>query len=466
MPDRRRPRGPSLFEGLVFAPDRDRIPGARPVVSFAPDDDADFLRELDATARARFELSRRGVPHGSWAELDLARLGIPARQPRADAATLRRRWNEARPLVLPGIATEVGRDGGAITAAFARFEALADEGALHAWIRSREAALPEGTTILNRRARLADPERDIEKVELTWQGLGSREVRDLWIKSAWLSTHADDASLRLRFSFGREVEDDASRDDFRHRLVAELANALLSEARELAAHLELAHEIETAVGEESFFTQHIAYWNGPEGGASFHHDAFDESPTGGQLGVCFVQLAGRTAWLALSIADLAERAREFVENLRAGALPWLRDQLFPRPVDFERVVERAGDERALLRELALPGCGSLAKLVNRGPEFTSFLADGGHALVLEPGDALLLPNRGLARTAMHSVFCASEEPTYALSMAIRSARPRPEPELEAWEAEAHGFVAPPPPAIESRAELRRLRRESKRRSRN
>jgi hypothetical protein len=70
-------------------------------------------------------------------------------------------------------------------------------------------------------------------------------------------------------------------------------------------------------------------------------------------------------------------------------------------------------------ELALPGCGRLAALVNRGPEFTGFLADAGHAAVLEAGDAILLPNHGYARTAMHSVFCAGERTGLGLSLALR-----------------------------------------------
>ena len=51
---------------------------------------------------------------------------------------------------------------------------------------------------------------------------------------------------------------------------------------------------------------------------------------------------------------------------------------------------------------------------------TGLLADAGHACVLEPGDAILLPNHGYARTAMHSVFCASEETTYGISLAVRA----------------------------------------------
>jgi hypothetical protein len=164
----------------------------------------------------------------------------------------------------------------------------------------------------------------------------------------------------------------------------------------------------------------------------FHHDAFDEDAGGGQLGVLFLQLSGSTAWLALSIEDLAERVRELVLAIEdEGALDWLPAQLYGRRDardggGFGAVARLARDRVALVRELGLPGLGRLGPLVNRGPEVTGFLADGGHALVLEPGDALLLPNHGLARTAMHSVFCASDEVTYALSLALRSQRPPPE----------------------------------------
>ena len=179
------------------------------------------------------------------------------------------------------------------------------------------------------------------------------------------------------------------------------------------------------------FTQHIAYWNSPDGGALFHHDAFaedEEEPSRpGQLGVCFLQLSGRSAWLALSISDLAHRVREFAAHLFEGELPWVGAQVFPDAAAERRLRTVVSDPAALLRELARPGCGLLSPLVNRGPEFTAWLADAGHAAILSPGDAILLPNHGLARTAMHSVFCAGEEVAYGLSTAIRADREPPEP---------------------------------------
>ena len=101
-------------------------------------------------------------------------------------------------------------------------------------------------------------------------------------------------------------------------------------------------------------------------------------------------------------------------------------------------VECARDPQRLLRELGLPGCGRFAGLVNRGPEFTDFLTNAGHAAILEAGDVILLPNYGLARTAMHSVFCADDEPTYAVSAALRQLRPDIRPDLQSSLARGRG----------------------------
>jgi hypothetical protein len=106
----------------------------------------------------------------------------------------------------------------------------------------------------------------------------------------------------------------------------------------------------------------------------------------------------------------------------------VRAQLFDAPKDpvaggWKRLKALLADPDRLRRELSRPGCGVLGPLVERGPEFTSFLADSGHGCVLRAGDAILLPNFGLSRTCMHSVFCAGDEVGYSLSMAMRRAQP-------------------------------------------
>jgi hypothetical protein len=426
----------SLLDSLLGAPDRDHCPGARPVVSISQNDERAYLDDVDACAVEQVTLSRRGAWHGEWAVLDLER--SRRRAPRskalhapADEGAFRQRWYTARPIVLHGAAAELLEGCAAeIADACERHAWLKEPGGLKRWIATRSDALSDRFHASHKSAPFVDPERDLERVffeAAAPPGRSRKRIDDLWVKSGWLSTHEDEDSLRVRVSFGREKDDDASGDLLRHRLVAELAAALLPESALVTANPRLADLVDRLCTERALFTQHIAYWNSPDGGALFHHDAFsaDSDVAGdGQLGVCYLQLTGRTAWLALSSADLAHRIREFAELLAQGELGWVRQQLFGDARAFERFRELARDPAVVQRELALPGCGRFFALVNRGPEFTSFLADAGHAAVLSAGDAILLPNHGLTHTALHSVFCASEETAYSLSLAIRLDRDR------------------------------------------
>jgi hypothetical protein len=414
----------SLLADILSADDREHCPGARPVVSFSDQDEREYLRDVHRHARRTIAISRRGVFHGEWAELDAERI-IPSPND-ASSISFANRWHSARPIVLPGVARDVLRDHADDIQSRDELHArLKESGGLRRWLDERASDLEPRFERRQDRATLYDRERDIER----WlfeshspTGRG-RRIRDLWVKSSWLSSHEADDSLRVRVSFGREERDDASGDLLRHRLVATLAGALFPEAIAIETNPELVRVIGGCVPERLLFTQHIAYWNSPEGGALFHHDAFAEDADSvagvGQVGVCYVQLSGATAWLALSIGDLARRVREFAEAIGDGALPWVRAQLFPNEGSFRRFEELVADQRALLTELGLPGSGKLGALVNRGPEFTSFLADAGHASILDAGDAILLPNHGVDCTAMHSVFSASDETAYSLSLALR-----------------------------------------------
>lgn len=413
-----------IFRAVLDAPDRDRGPGQHPVVSVRPDDDAEYLAAVAARTRSRVVLVRRGIEHGEWAELEEV-TGAPDGLPLD--AVLHQRWHTARPIVLRGLAPPDQELAERIAASRRLFDDLQEDGGLRAFLKARREALAPHFQLGGRPASLTDPERDIERETLAWWAVPgvpeAPRMKDLWVKSAWLSTHEDDRSLRLRISFGREGPDDASRRVRKHRRVAELAEALLPECALLHENEELLARLEAFVGARVFLTQHIAYWNAPEGGALFHHDAFEEEVMGGQRGVVYLQVTGRTAWLALSIEDLARRVVELAEYLEEGELPWVRSALFPHPDSFERFRRLTGSVARVRRELARPGCGWLGRVVGRGPEFTSLLADAGHAVLLEAGDAILLPNHGLANTCMHSVFSADDEPAYALSVAVRELHP-------------------------------------------
>ncbi len=408
-----------LLDELLQAPDRDHCPGVRPVVYVSGQEGPGFARALQAAPHERVVLARRGCFHGEYCVLASA-------GPEPTLARLSGRWLAARPIVLPGIAGALLHSEREELALAGRlpFE-LAEPGGLRRLVEQRLAGAGLGFELLARSQPFEDPERDLERVFVaspppTPRG---RRIQDLWLKSGWLSTYDEERSLRLRVSFGREREDDASEDLLRQRLAARLASAVLPCAAAATAHEPLRSRIEHLIGERALLTQAIGYWNAPEGGTLFHHDAFHEDGRdSGQLGVCYVQLTGATFWLALSTQDLAERVREFIDLLAEGELHWVRSRLAPGAREFEVLARLAADERALERELGLPGCGRLAALVNHGPEFSALLADAGHAALLQPGDAIVLPNHGPALTALHSVFSASEETGYALSLAIRSDR--------------------------------------------
>src|SRR5204863_9856181 len=111
-------------------------------------------------------------------------------------------------------------------------EALCERGGLSDWFAQRASDLEPRFEAHTDRTKLADPERDLERIALHAlppSGAGPR-VRDLWIKSAWLSTHEDERSLRVRVGHGREGADDADADLVRHGLVAELASELFPES--------------------------------------------------------------------------------------------------------------------------------------------------------------------------------------------------------------------------------------------
>jgi len=377
----------------------------------------------------RVSLSRRGVDHGQLAVVDPAGI-VPAPPPAKRRRTLEKeRWGAARPLVLPGaLAAELARepDEHALEDLWRRLSRPAE---LAAWVRS--------ACKKTRRFQLGEPELELEDLErdLARVGVSARragsERDDLWVKSGRLSLHAPDRSLRVRVSFGVEGADDESQDEEGHRLVGELGAALLPGARALARAAEPRATLERLLGTPVLFTQAIGYWNAPEGGARMHHDAFGDphgqvdagTDPSGQLGVAYAQLSGSSAWVALSIADLAERVTEFLGWLEEGDAPWIVEEALGGAAGLAELLLLAGRRRELTAELALPGCGRLGPLVERGSEFTGTLLDAGHACVLRPGDVILLPNHGTARTAMHAVFSGTRRPGFGISSALRSAAP-------------------------------------------
>ncbi|MEO6711606.1 MAG: hypothetical protein ABIP42_18650, partial [Planctomycetota bacterium] len=316
-------------------------------------------------------------------------------------------------IVLPGWAGELviaERDAIASWSRVARN--LRNPGTLKKFLASRL-----GRDGLEEATRLEDPERDLEKHFARDGGTGER----LWVKSATLTSPTTNRSGRVRFSFGREGDDDASADEQAHARVSVLARRFLPLADAIAKSRAHRGLLARFVGSPVLLTQHIGYWNAPEGGALLHHDAFDEPARSRQRGVCYVQLSGATIWLALCTADLVRHTREFFQALEAGAAGWVVDDCFDSRKAFARITRRAREPGWLQAELTSPGCGEFARMVNYSPEFLAVLVDAGHAWRLGAGDAILLPNFGRRRTCLHAVWCAGAAGA-ALSMAIRAQR--------------------------------------------
>ena len=379
------------------------------MVAVSEDDPAAYIAEVQERCVAAPRLHRRGQHHGDWAELADPLAFFPAEP----LPILAKRWEDARPIVLHDALSDEVME---LVRTDSRLATLSSPGGLAAWADEREAHLsPDFRLLGSGAAAPLEDERDVERIAFAWEGDAGPAVSDLWMKSQALSTHPEDTSLRIRFSAGEEVRDDASRDTHRHRLVAGLAERFVPELAALHRDGELRSLLGEWLRARPLLTQAICYWNAPGGGALFHHDAFDEPASGRQRGVLYAQLTGDTAWLALSLDDLVDRVREFTEPLEPADLA----ELCGVPGEGEAMKKLLGNDGPLRRELAAPGCGRLASLVNLGPQFTGFLADAGHGFIVSEGDVIVLPNQGLERTCMHSVFCASETPAFSLSLAIR-----------------------------------------------
>ena len=184
-----------LLAELLTAPDRDRSPGALPVIALGADEDPAFLSIVEGVALRIVELERRGVWHGEWAELDPNEIPGQDDDPGDPRTEWGSRWRAARPILLPGLVDpEVAR------------EDLDDRAGLHAELREPggvQRFLEEALGDLepefirggagDRRSDDGDP-RDIERCGLMRTGGPGPTLSDLWVKSGWLSTHCENTS--------------------------------------------------------------------------------------------------------------------------------------------------------------------------------------------------------------------------------------------------------------------------------
>ncbi len=393
---------------MLADPERTPIPGALPVVTVRPDDESDYRDAVRRVESQRIDLQRRGRDHGTIVELlrpDLA--------PKPDTAQMQACWKAADPFVI----REAAEPSDEATAMLPEgWAASHDESAR--WERWIEDAASESLRFTDVRV---DPERDLAKALC--------DDREAWAKLGRLSTAEGDASRRIAFGVGEEVRDDDHPAAARHHEVWAWASATVP-ALGHAWPESLRKRLGGASGMKLVPSNPIIYWNRPDGGALFHHDALPgylpsegkesaEPPPSGQKGVVYVQGSGQTVWVALSIRALAQRACEFMRDVVDGGAPWLFDTWVKEGV-WQPLFFATLDEAPCMRALARSDAGPLRPLVHGCLEFTGFLIDSGHAAVLRPGDAIALPNHGLDRTAMHSVYCGSAGPNVGFSIGLRT----------------------------------------------
>lgn len=353
------------------------------------------LLPADARETGSRPLRRRGVLHGhvTAAADALAADGGGSSDAVADSS-LAAAFAADEPIALPGFLaaalTEVQRE---IDHSRRLFEHLRRGGrfldAVLAALEDAPMLRPEGSTV----DRL-DP-REIEKVYVSGlvDGKRARGGRDVWAKLQWIAHDEQDLSLRVRFSCGTEQLHDWQRNVEGQVWSDRFAEALFPEGAVLAHNPELTDLLQGMLGAPPRFSERIVYSNAPGGGAVFHHDA-DAT----QRGVVYGQMSGATAWLALP-------AQELAAQIATHAAAHHRVDLPSTPAAALRQLEREDDT-------------ALFALLNEDPEFTARLASGGWLMVLEAGDALILPSHDREHTAWHSVFALGDAPSLAHSYGV------------------------------------------------
>jgi hypothetical protein len=229
--------------------------------------------------------------------------------------------------------------------------------------------------------------REIERVFVDAVHDDAAVAADLWAMLAWIAPGDQDASLRVRFSFGKDrVEDWLQAEDAMADWSSAFAAAVFREGQAITGCRPLQALLQQLLRRPFRLSERIVYNNAPGGGAVFHHDAETS-----QLGVVYSQLQGHTAWLAIGKRRLA-RLLVATGALRTTTAAMAR---LDRDIDPE-----------------------LSRRLDRDAAFTAQLAARGALFVLQAGDCILLPSHGTDDVAWHSVFALGERPSLSHSYGI------------------------------------------------
>ena len=236
-------------------------------------------------------------------------------------------------------------------------------------------------------------------------------AEDLWVKASWLSFYDDDQSLRFRFSFGVDFEEDVASDEVRQYYSAQLAELIFEESRMVTENSHLEAEIKKVLNSVSInFVERIVYFNAPNGGAYLHHDR-----ERGHAGVVYAQLTGETYWLALPRHELVRELIQFVGDCYSNSRTW------PTSLDVKmqsELLSLVSSKTDLEYELETFSNSVIIHLINETEEFVQILIERGFGLRMTAGDVVLLPQSSEDLCCWHSVFSIGEV-GQALSFAIR-----------------------------------------------
>jgi hypothetical protein len=342
----------------------------------------DLVAALRRRGRAVWPLRRRGADLGFAVE----------RHRRAPAAAeAEERWRAGEPVFLPGVLGDAPRrHARSIAASLAMFDRLRAGGRLLDEIETRLADDDElryaGSTVDKADAR------EVERVFVDAEQGGEVVAEDLWAMLAWIAHDESDRSLRIRFSAGADrVEDWMQATDLTAGWVDLFASRAFPECQAILTCAPLRRTLDRLIARPYRMSERILYNNHPDGGAVFHHDA---EPA--QLGVCFSQLQGHTAWLSIGKRRLAQLL------VRTG---------------------HARDQRAAMARLDQGDDQKLWRVLNRDAAFTGELAARGALFVLQAGDSILLPSHGIDDVAWHSVLALGDEPSLAHSYGLFARQP-------------------------------------------
>jgi len=326
------------------------------------------------------------------------------------ANELRRRWDAAEGIVLPGILSPLlPRYAEAVQATLAMMQKMRDGESLLDLLDAE----PYGSRLAGRFELLAacHSEHDAQEIEkLLFDALnpdGSLLADELWMKASCLSFFEPDQSMRFRFSHGVEMFKDSEEDALREEQAAKLAEVLFPECAAIVENGALADAVAVAIGKPPHYPERLIYANAPHGGAQMHQDV-----ERGHIGVVYAQLYGRTGWFALARETLLDEMESFLRNpASAAALA----QLLP---EARRTALLTMDRAALADKLEADDQGEVEELLNRCPAFARQLLERGHGYLLNAGDVILLPQQSTEICCWHAVFCLDDFPGHSLSFAI------------------------------------------------